>query len=240
MAREFEIRREVELPASPEQVWEAVATGPGNAGWLWPMEIEPGVGSAAESGGVTAWEPARHFAVRAEGESGWFNALEFLIEARDGGIAVLRYVHSGIFVDDWDNQYDGASRHTDFYLHTLGQYLRYFTGAAATYVSIQGPPASTGPDAFEVLGRELGLTDETSVGDTVRLDLPGVGPLEGVLDYRTPHFIGLRTADGLLRFFGRNAWGMPVGMSLHLFADGVDQQKTEQAWQGWLNGVLAG
>jgi hypothetical protein len=239
MAREFEIRREVELPATPEQVWEAVATGPGNAGWLWPMEIEPGVGSAAEVGVVTAWEPARHFAVRAEGENGWFNALEFLIEARDGGTAVLRYVHSGIFVDDWDNQYDGAGSHTDFYLHTLGQYLQYFTGRIATYVTLQGPPASTGPDAFEVLGRALGLTGETSVGDTVRLDLPGVGPLEGVVDYRTPHFIGLRTADGLLRFFGRNAWGMPVGVSLHLFAAGVDQHKTQQAWQGWLDGVLA-
>jgi hypothetical protein len=239
MAREFEIRREVELPGPPEQVWEAVATGPGNAGWLWPMEIEPGVGSTAEFGAVTAWEPARHFAVRAEGENGWFNALEFLIEARDGGTTVLRYVHSGIFVDDWDNQYDAANRHTDFYLHTLGQYLQYFTGAVATYVTIEGPPASTEPDAFEVLGRELGLTGETSVGDMVRLDLAGVGPLEGVLDYRTSHFIGLRTADGLLRFFGRNAWGMPVGVTLHLFADGVDQQKTEQAWQGWLNGALA-
>jgi len=118
MAREFEIRREVELPATPEQVWEAVATGPGNAGWLWPMEIEPGVGSAAEVGAVTAWEPARHFAVRAEGENGWFNALEFLIEARDGGTAVLRYVHSGIpdyalRVDTDNADYDKAARYID-------------------------------------------------------------------------------------------------------------------------------
>ena len=37
MAREFEIRREVELPATPEQVWAAVATAAGTTSWLFPM-----------------------------------------------------------------------------------------------------------------------------------------------------------------------------------------------------------
>jgi hypothetical protein len=238
MAREFEIRREVELPATPEEIWEAVATGPGNGGWLWPMKIEPGVGSAAEFGTVTAWDPARHLAVRVEGENGWFNALEFLIEARDGGTAVLRYMHSGIFVDDWDNQYDSADAHTDFYLHTLGQYLRYFPGRTATYVAAAGPPASAGANAFEMLRQALGLTAEAGEGDTLRFDVPGVGPMDAVVDYLTPQFVGLRTSDGLLRFFGRNAWGMPVGVSLHLFAAGIDPQKTELAWQAWLDEVL--
>ncbi|MGW5347099.1 hypothetical protein [Streptomyces sp. HUAS TT3] len=44
MAREFEVRREQDLPATPEQVWDAVATGTGtgtgtgNLGWLHPMD----------------------------------------------------------------------------------------------------------------------------------------------------------------------------------------------------------
>jgi len=41
MGREFEIVREVELQGTPEQVWEAVATGPGNASWLFPNEVTP-------------------------------------------------------------------------------------------------------------------------------------------------------------------------------------------------------
>src|SRR5258708_6550002 len=32
---------------------------------------------------------------------------------------------------------------------------------------------------------------------------------------------------------------MPVALGHHRFADGVDQQKTEQAWRVWLYGVLA-
>jgi hypothetical protein len=239
MAKEFEIRREVELPATPEQVWEATATGTGQAGWLWPTEVEPRVGGKAEFGTVTAWDPPHRFAVRHEGDDGWFNALEFLIEARAGGSAVLRYVHSGIFVDDWDNQYDAAGQHTDFYLHTLGQYLRYFTGRTAAYVVDEGPAASTYAGAFAVVRRELGLSDRASVGDPVRLDVPGLDPVEGVVDYLQPNFIGVRTTDGLYRFFGRNAFGAPVGLGHHLFADHVDRDKAEQAWRTWLDGLFA-
>ena len=84
---------------------------------------------------MTAFEPPHHLAVRAAAPDGTvMNALEYIIEARDGGTAVLRYVHSGIFTDDWDNQYDAAGQHTDFYLHTLGQYLQFFDGRPVTYV----------------------------------------------------------------------------------------------------------
>ena len=31
--------------------------------------------------------------------------------------------HSGILADEWEDQYDAIGAHTDFYLHTLGQYL---------------------------------------------------------------------------------------------------------------------
>ena len=137
MAREFEIRREVELPATPEQVWQAVATGDGTAAWMFPVaEGAPSrVGEVWAGHTVKAFDPPRHLHVSAEGPDGQvMNALEYLIEARDGGTVVLRYVHSGVFADDWDNQYDAAGQHTDFYLHTLGQYLRYFRAS--------GPPTS--------------------------------------------------------------------------------------------------
>ena len=40
----------------------------------------------------------------------------------------------------------------------------------------------------------------------------------------------------LHRFFGRNAWGGPVGMSIHHFGD-VDVDAATRAWSDWLNGV---
>ena len=245
MAREFEIRREVELPATPEQLWAAVTTGAGNASWLFPTgDGEPhGVGEVWAGHTVTAFDPPHHYAAQAQGPDGAvFNALEYVIEARDGGTAVLRYVHSGIFTDDWDNQYDAAGQHTDFYLHTLGQYLRYFGGRPVTYVAAEGPEASKAAGAFDTLRGALGLAGPGTAGDPVRLALPGVDPLDGVIDYAAPNFLGVRTADGLYRFYGRNAFGTPVGLAHHLFAAPVDRQKVDRektalAWRTWLDGL---
>ena len=69
-----------------------------------------------------------------ESPDGTFNALDYAIEAREGGTAHLRYVHSGILADEWEDQYDAIGVHTDFYLHTLGEYLGHFNGRQVTYV----------------------------------------------------------------------------------------------------------
>jgi hypothetical protein len=78
-----------------------------------------------------------------ESPDGTFNALDYAIEARDGGTAHLRYVHSGILADEWEDQYDAIGGHTDFYLHTLGQYLAHFNGRNVT-TSANRRPASRG------------------------------------------------------------------------------------------------
>jgi uncharacterized protein YndB with AHSA1/START domain len=232
MAREFEIRRDAELAGTPEDVWHAVATNEGNAAWLFPGLVDRDQ--------ATVWEPPHRLVLRMEGENGWFNQIEDVIEARNGSTTVLRYVHSGILDEDWDNQYDSAGRHTDFYLHTLGQYLEHFNGRTATYIGgagssgLEGPEASSSPGSFGVLKRALGVGDDASVGDRVKF---GPDSIEGEVDYVNPHFLGIRTADGLYRFFGREAWGMATGMSAHLFTDGVDKERTERAWQEWLGSL---
>jgi hypothetical protein len=67
----------------------------------------------------------------------------------------------------------------------------------------------------------------------------GTEPIEGVLDYATHAFLGVRSGDALYRFYGRDAWGWPVGVAHHLFAEGVDAAASEQAWSAWLDGVFA-
>jgi uncharacterized protein YndB with AHSA1/START domain len=43
MAHPFEFTHEIEVDASPEEVWEAIATGPGVDAWFMGRnEIEPG------------------------------------------------------------------------------------------------------------------------------------------------------------------------------------------------------
>ncbi|WP_406416993.1 SRPBCC domain-containing protein [Streptomyces sp. NBC_01614] len=245
MSKEFEIAREFEVDATPEQVWDAITSNTG--GWMWPSEPpEPRVGGKGAMGStVTAWDPPHRYTNRAEDVEGVeeqsLNQLDYTIEPREGGRrAWVRYVHSGILVDDWDNQYDAAGRHTDFYLHTLRQYLTEFGGRpVVAFTTFDGPDTSKTADAFVAVGRALGLGDDTAEGTRVQARGPEGRRLDAVVDFRNPYFLGLRTDDAMIRFFGRNHWGYPVGISVHDFAPGADAKAVEAAWQDWLNGVFS-
>ena len=92
------IQVEVEAPGTPEEVWQAIASGPGISAWFVPAEFEerdgkpvavtlnfgPGMDSRSV---VTAWDPPRMFVKEA---AGWFPgsppiATEWSVEARAGG-----------------------------------------------------------------------------------------------------------------------------------------------------------
>jgi hypothetical protein len=241
MSREFEVIREVDLPAAPEDVWTAITANP--AAWQFPTgaEVPPGA-KPPEPGPFKTWDPPHRLVIRMEAPDGSFNALDYTIEARGGGTAHLRYVHSGILADGWEDQYDAIGAHTDFYLHTLGEYLAHFNGKPVTYVGqpsagIEGPEASGTADAMDALRAALGIAPDAGVGDDVRASLGDAGTLDGVIDYSTPEFLGIRTADGLYRFFGRNHYGGVVGMSAHLFSNGADPAAREAQLKAWLDGV---
>ncbi|WP_033352041.1 SRPBCC family protein [Kitasatospora aureofaciens] len=249
MAREFEVRREQDLPATPEQVWHAVATGAGNLGWLYPMEVEPRVGGKTTRGDstVVAWEPPQHFAVRATQDGGFSNTLSYHIESADDGTSHLRmgihWVHTGV-VDDawrWDAKSDAAEKHVDFYQHALAEYLRHFAGRPAVYVRAQRPEPTADPADFAALRRRLGLAEDAAVGDRISLHAPGPDGRseEVVVDWLSPDFLGLRGPDALYRFFNGSTWNVPIWLGHHLFAEDADEEQATKAWTAWLNDTQA-
>ncbi len=72
------VQVEVEVPGTPEEVWQAIATGPGISSWFVPAEFEvrdgkpvavklnfgPGMESTSA---VTAWEPPQKWASQSDG-----------------------------------------------------------------------------------------------------------------------------------------------------------------------------
>ena len=226
--REFEIVYDTELPATPERAWEAVTAG--TPAWMFPTDQWPDV--------KTVEEHPNHLVSRMEGPDGWFNQLEHVLEPLEGGRAKLHYVHSGIFADNWDEQYDGASKHTEFYLHTLGQYLRYFDGQPVVFTDVQAPAASRTPDGFIKLKEALGV-EGAAAGTSIDVDVDGVGRLRGEVDFSNENFLGIRTSDTMYRFFGRNAFGAPVGMTVHEFGGSSESELTAKTWGAFLERVYS-
>ncbi|MDH6235523.1 SRPBCC domain-containing protein [Cryobacterium sp. CG_9.6] len=227
MSRQFEVVFEGEFPGTPEQVWEAVTTQAG--AWLFPSEGMEGTDMISER--------PHHRINRMDGPDGWFNVLEQVIEERPHGHSFMRWVHSGVFLDGQDEQNTAIQLHTNFYMHTLAQYLQYFAGRPAVFADIQGPDASADQDAFEVVRAALGLDAGTIAGDSTYMALPGESNPGAFVDHASEHFIGLRTDTALYRFFGRNAFGGTVGMTVHHFG-GADETLIEHEWHEWLGSLF--
>jgi uncharacterized protein YndB with AHSA1/START domain len=249
MGHDWEDRKEVELDATPEQVWEAIATGPGIDSWyMGTTEVEPGEGGTVSTtfGGhvlrsvVTAWDPPHRFAYRGEeSPDGRFVAFEFLLEGREGGTTVLRLAASGFLPgDDWEQEYDAMSRAGDMYLSTLVAYATHFPGQTATPITAFGPLVRDWDAAWATLRGVLGLTGAGAEGDSVRFVPAGLEEIEGVVDFLSPESLGVRAEDALYRFV-RGFFQPAVIVEHHLFAADVDQEKVGRAWKAWLDEVFA-
>jgi uncharacterized protein YndB with AHSA1/START domain len=249
------VQVELELPGTPEEVWLAIATGPGISSWFVPTEIEqrggkpvavkyhfgPGIEIRSV---VTAWDPPRLFAQAGDGMSPDSPpmASEWTIEARGGGICIVRIVHS-LFAstDDWDNQLEGAASGWSGFLSILRIYLTHFRGQGSAVMQVTTPIASTEAEAWETLTAALGVKG-VSVGQ--RWTTPaGVSPLSGVVELVTEN-----PYDALLRLDkpgpGIAALGAVtypsgqsvVAMNLYLYGDqaAATVDRETPVWQAWL------
>ena len=249
MAHPFELTNEFQVDATPEEVWDAIATGPGVDAWFMGRnEIEPREGGTVrtimrggtEEGTVQAWEPPNRLAYRTpEGPDGALHAFEYIVEGRGKGSTVVRWVHSGFLGENWESEYEGLSEGDPMYFDKLRVYLTYFRGRTATPVEAFGPAVPDRDHAWTTLHRALGLQSTPSLGDRVRLTPEGLPVLDGVVDWLSRDFLGVRTDDGIYRFMHISVFGGPVGLGHHIFREGLDQAKTERAWESWLTRVFA-
>jgi uncharacterized protein YndB with AHSA1/START domain len=251
MAHRFEITQDLEVGATPEQVWEAIATGRGMDSWfMGQSEVEPreggrarwSIGGYTEDSEVSTWDPPRRFVnTGTEGPDGSFHRFDYRIEDRGSGRTTIRYVHSGMLGGDWEAEYEAMSEGDPMYLQKLVEYLTYFSGRFAIGIDAHGPTVPDREHAMSVFRRGLGIGDDAADGDQVRLTPEGFEPFEGVVDYVSPSFLGVRSNDALYRFI--YGFDGSVILGHHLFAGDVDAEAARLAWQRWLEwlfGPLAG
>lgn len=123
---EYRMERTYELAATPQQVWDAIATADGISAWMVPTRLDPQIGGAVSfdvgfwsHGIVTDYTPTRRFAYAepwpiadhmptADHDVSSLTpiATEFLIESASGGSCVIRVVSSAYGTGaDWENEF---------------------------------------------------------------------------------------------------------------------------------------
>lgn len=240
MPREFELTFEAPVDATPDEIWQAISTGPGTDSWFMgrsEFEAREGgrgtfqMGGHTEGSTVTAYEPGRRFGYRSDtGDDGRFMAFEFLIEGRDQGSTTLRLVHSGFLGDDWENEYEAMAKGDAMYFHKLVTYLTHFPGRISTYNMFLVQPAGL-DQAWAALRRVAGLGEHVAEGDKALVQVPGLPPVTGVVDYVRPEMLGIRTDAGMYRFLHSRDF---LVAEYHDFAGELDGETVERSWKEWL------
>ena len=243
-----------EVHGTPEEVWQAIATGPGISSWFVPAEFEeregktvalkikfgPGIEPTAS---ITEWDPPRRYVGQNEGWNGSpAIATEWNVEALNGGLCRIRVVHS-LFAstDAWDDQLEGASGGWSGFLAILRVYLQHFRGMQAAIMQVSTQVACTETEAWESMTTGLGLK---GLGLGQRWSTPANVPaLGGVVEYLT-----VNPNDALLRLDtpgpGIAALGTatyPDGrtmaaMNIYHYGEAAAEAVAREtpAWQAWL------
>jgi uncharacterized protein YndB with AHSA1/START domain len=245
------IQMEVEVPGTPEEVWQAIATGPGISSWFVPTEIEERDGKPALvkmnfgpgmdfASAMKEWKPPHKWVAES---AGWVPgsppiAHEWSVESRGGGKCIVRIVQS-LFAttDDWDYQLEGGEQGWPGFLRTLRVYLTHFRGQRSTAMKWVVPVLGTEAEAWETVTAALGLKG-VSVGQ--RWSAPaGVPAFSGVVEYFTQNpYDALMRLDkqGIAALGTFNMGGQTmVALGFFLYGDQAAATVARETplWEAW-------
>jgi uncharacterized protein YndB with AHSA1/START domain len=252
-------RHEVVVPGSPEQVWQAVATGAGISTWFVPTEVDEQEGGriftdhgpyGTSEGVVVRWDPPHRFGYQ---EAGWNPAdpdappwaTELLVTGRDGGSCVVRLV-SGFFTggEGWEKHLDGADEGWASALRNLRWVLTYFPGRPGTALLAAGTVIDRAPDD---VGRDfLRAAGLRNVTPGQRVQLGGAVPATaGTVVHAGSRSVTLRTDEphsGIVEFGVFDHGGAAVLVRGYLFGAGASDAAEREArrWSSWLTDTVPG
>jgi uncharacterized protein YndB with AHSA1/START domain len=247
------VQAEVEVSGTPEDVWQAIASGPGISSWFVPTTLDQRVGGTTVSSfgpgnsidsvaKVTTWDPPKRFVAESEGGPGTV-ATEWTVEAKAGGTCTVRVVHSWFASsDDWDDQFEGHSYGWIAFFQILRSYLMHFQGQPCSPVQLMAMSTEAKERAWNLLVQPLGLAT-ANVGARVKTpaDAPALGGVVEVVN--PPEWPGLllrldQPAPALAHLFALPMGGqvmLPVRIYLYGRAAADIAKDVEAAWQAWLD-----
>lgn len=247
------VQAEAEVPGTPEEVWRAIATGPGISSWFVPTTVEERVGGVATAdfgpgmesrSKITAWDPPRRYEAESSdfGPQGPVVATEWIVETRSGGTCLVRVVHSWFSdVDDWDEQFAEVEHGWVDFFRILRLYLANFRGQSSAGLQSMAMTGASVSDAWNTLAAPLGLANK-AVGQHVNGS--GTPRLGGKLEYvgSTEHPQAMLTLDapapGVAHLFAfRMENETCVSVRFYLYGDSASAVAAAEQprWQAWMS-----
>lgn len=251
MSDDRRIELEVEVAGTPEEVWQAIATGPGISSWYVPHVVEERADGAATAsfgpgpemqvgGRVAAWEPP-HRVVFDGGEGVPGLAFEWLVEARDEGTCVVRLVNTGFGSgEEWDSQYDGMAEGWLLFLRNLKLHLEHFAGQSAVAVLPTAVWAGPRETTWATLTNELGIPTAPAVGDRIAVGAADAPRLAGAVVENAPWSLSLLLDEPSpgTAFMAVEGHGEHIGVSIWCYLYGIEgaaaAERDEPLWWQWL------
>ena len=249
---------ETEVPGTPEEVWRAIATGPGISAWFVPARLEEREGGAIDldfgpgmesEGVIKVWDPPRRFVGENKegmGPGSPTVADEWTVEAKSGGTCRVRVVHSWFAsTDDWDSQFEGVEKGWPTWFRILGIYLAHFRGQPSEVIPLMAMTSESKSAVWDRLLASLGLgrlvegqRAETASG-APRL----AGIIERVVDKDNEElFLRLEEPTSGVAHLSPMAMGGQVFLSVRLYLYGAQARavaaREAPVWQAWINGLL--
>jgi uncharacterized protein YndB with AHSA1/START domain len=247
------VEMEIVVPGTPEEVWQALATGPGNTAWFTKTTIDGRVGgelrfdfgsNGSSVGEVTTWQPPDRFGyIEREWSPGAPPvATEITIATRAGGRCVVRMVHS-LFSssDDWDDQMEGFEKGWPSFFEVLRIYLAGFAGVTASSFVVMTGAAGDQLDVWKRLLAQLALTGaDAGERRTMAEPEPASGVIERIQQLPHERWLVLRLdapGPGVV-LLGTYAVGAQVNVTALVYAYGDDAAEranaSKERWQSWL------
>ena len=164
------VEAQAEVPGTPEEVWRAIATGPGISSWCVPSRVEERVGGAASSNfgpgmessaTITTWDPPRLLALESRDDMGPGSpavASEWTVECLSGATCIVRVVHRWFAdTDEWDSQFEQFEQGWPSFFRILRIYLTHYRGLPGASLQAMAMTSEPVPRAWTSVLEELGI-----------------------------------------------------------------------------------
>ncbi len=251
------VRVEVEVEGSPEDVWNAIATGPGVSSWFVPTKFDldadgrpnklvchfgEGMDSHAR---VTGWAPPRRFTAESAdfAPGGPVVATEWNVKPVRKETCLVTVEHSLLSdTDEWDTFLENTESGWPAFFTVLRIRMAHFRSQPFAILEVVGKAAEPN-SAWTDLATALGLTSP-SVGEhrASPQRAPSLAGTVGSVPNESEVLLRLeRPAPGVAHLFAL-PMEEDVFLSVRLYLYGHEAAATakreQPIWQSWMRGYL--